>query len=156
MVHYSLLLSLLLPASTLAVLAINDTKRYPVCIDDSDCEKRNLQEYACFQYFCYPYEKNAQTASEAVLPLDQCRKDKDCPSMQGGPAKCFRHYERRKVTYGVCVPSIDRCDNHEDCYAKGGKCCNGYCCNQEYFDALAGMQCFNDLGCKVIDTKTTF
>ena len=37
----------------------------------------------------------------------------------------------------------------EDCYAKGGECCNGYCCNEEYFSALAEMPCFNDLGCSV-------
>ena len=69
--------------------------------------------------------------------------------MLGGPAKCFRHYERRKVTHGVCVPSIDTCDKHDDCYAKGGKCCNGYCCNEEYFEALGDMPCYNDLGCQV-------
>ena len=82
-------------------------------------------------------------------PLELCRQDVDCPKMLGGPAKCFRHYERRKVTHGVCVPSIDTCTNHDDCYAKGGKCCNGYCCNGEYFNALADMPCFNNLGCKV-------
>lgn len=45
--------------------------------------------------------------------------------------------------------TIDRCNSHEDCYAKGGKYCNGYCCNGEYFNALVDMPCFNDLGCKV-------
>ena len=147
--HYLYLTTiLLLPASTLAVQAINDTQKYPVCIDDSDCEKRNLDGHACFQYFCYPWEKKPVEASVST-PLALCRKDVDCPNMLGGPAKCFRHYERRKVTHGVCVPSIDRCSEHEDCYAKGGKCCNGYCCNNEYFEALADMPCFNDLGCKV-------
>lgn len=139
----------LIPASTLAVKAINDTKKYPVCIDDSDCEKKNLDGHACFQYFCYPWQPKEQQASDPVRPLESCRKDNDCPQMQGGPAKCFRHFERRKVTYGVCVASIDRCDVHDDCYAKGGKCCNGYCCNEDYFQALSEMPCFNDLGCKV-------
>ena len=139
---------MLLPVSTLAVIAINDTKSYPVCISDSDCDKQKLDGYACFQYFCYPWEKKAKMASEE-RPLELCRKDRDCPNMLGGPAKCFRHYDRRKVTEGVCVPSIDTCNDHDDCYAKGGRCCNGYCCNEEHFQALSMMPCFTNLGCQV-------
>ena len=146
----TLIYGLILPASTLAVIAINDTKKYPICIGDSDCEANNLDGYACFQYFCYPWEKKATVASEAALrPLQLCRKDVDCPKMLGGPAKCYRHYERRKVTHGVCMPSIDRCEKHDDCYAKGSKCCNGFCCNNEYYDALSDMPCYSDLGCVV-------
>ena len=120
-------------------------------IGDSDCEQKNLDGHACFQYFCYPWEKKATVAAstDEAQPLELCRRDSDCPPMQGGPAKCYRHYEKRKVTYGVCVPSIDRCEIHDDCYAKGAKCCNGYCCNEEYFHALADMPCFNNLGCRV-------
>ena len=151
----TLIYGLLLPASTMAVLLINDTAKYPVCISDSDCEAHNFDGYACFQYFCYPWQNKPQMASEAELrPLKTCRKDSDCPHMQGGPAKCYRHYEKRKVAYGVCVPSIDKCSTHSDCYAKGGKCCNDYCCNEEYFQALADMPCFNDLGCKVSTEST--
>ena len=146
---FLLLCCLLFPSYTFAVQAINDTKRFPICIDDSDCEKRNLDGYACFQYFCYPWDNKPSMASDPPRPLELCRKDKDCPKMLGGPAKCFKHYDRRRVTHGVCVPSIDRCDTHDDCYAKGGKCCNGHCCNEEYFVALGEMPCFNDLGCKV-------
>ncbi len=81
----------LLPLSTVAVLSINDTSKYPVCIDDADCEKKNLDGYACFQYFCYPWEKKPASASIGQdQPLELCRKDSDCPKMLGGPAKCFR------------------------------------------------------------------
>lgn len=117
--HYLLTTVLLLPCitTTLAVKAINDTEKYPVCVSDSDCEQKNLIGHACFQYFCYPWQDKATEASDSK-PLELCRRDSDCPKMLGGPAKCFRHYERRKVTHGVCVPSIDTCDKHDDCYAK--------------------------------------
>jgi hypothetical protein len=145
----SVLLLVALPASTLAVIAINNTDKYPVCVEESDCEKKNLDGYACFQYFCYPWQKKASEASQPPKPLEPCMRHSDCPQMQGGPAKCFRHYLRRTVTWGVCVPSIDRCDYHDECVGKGGKCCNGFCCNTEYFEALKIMPCFNDIGCKV-------
>ena len=60
--HYYLLTTvLLLPCitTTLAVKAINDTEKYPVCVADSDCEKKNLIGHACFQYFCYPWQEKA-------------------------------------------------------------------------------------------------
>ena len=69
----NLLVLVLLPASSLAVIAINGTERFPVCIDDSDCEKRNLDGHACFQYFCYPWEPKATEASEPERPLATCR-----------------------------------------------------------------------------------
>ncbi len=66
------------------------------------------------------------------------RRHSDCPPMRGGPAKCYRHYSRRKVTQvtqqtsavtnnnnfvyvfqGICVASIDHCDTKEDCVGKG-------------------------------------
>ena len=106
------LCALLFPTYTFAVKSINDTKRFPVCIDDSDCEKRNLDGHACFQYFCYPWDNKAQVASEPPRPLELCRKDKDCPKMLGGAAKCFRHYERRRVTHGICVPSIGQVSHY--------------------------------------------
>ena len=143
----------LLPTTILAVMEINDTTKYPVCTANSDCENYNLgvNQFACFQYFCYPWVKKAQTA-DANQPLQLCRRDNDCPNMRGGRAKCFRHFERRKINHGVCVPSVDECKVYDDCYAKGGKCCNGYCCNEEYYQALADMPCFNNLGCKVQPT----
>ena len=64
--HYYLLTTiLLLPCitTTLAVKAINDTEKYPVCVADSDCEKKNLIGHACFQYFCYPWQEKATEVS---------------------------------------------------------------------------------------------
>ena len=144
----TLIFGLILPAYTLAVLQINDTDKYPICMTNDECEAKNLDGHACFQYFCYPWKKQATLATEKP-PLELCRTSKDCPKMQGGPAKCYRHYEKRKITSGICVPSIDTCETHEDCYAKGNKCCNGFCCNEEYFSALADLPCFTNLGCKV-------
>ena len=144
----TLIFGLILPAYTLAVQQINDTDKYPICMTNEECEAKNLDGHACFQYFCYPWKKQAKLASEKK-PLELCRTSKDCPKMLGGPAKCYRHYEKRKITSGICVPSIDTCEVHEDCYAKGGKCCNGFCCNEEYFSALADLPCFTNLGCKV-------
>ena len=59
--HYLLTTVLLLPCitTTLAVKAINDTEKYPVCVSDSDCEQKNLIGHACFQYFCYPWQDKA-------------------------------------------------------------------------------------------------
>ena len=49
------------------------------------------------------------------------------------PTKCFK--ERGK---GVCVSEADynKCESHEDCQAKGGKCCSDYCCNEKYYNSL--------------------
>ena len=68
--HYYLLTTvLLLPCitTTLAVKAINDTEKYPVCVADSDCEKKNLIGHACFQYFCYPWQEKATEVSYSLL-----------------------------------------------------------------------------------------
>jgi len=33
------------------------------------------------------------------------------------------------------------CEAHDECKDRGGKCCNDYCCNKEYFDALQKLAC---------------
>ena len=149
--------NLLVTATTLfsvaqAVKQINDIKKYPACLEDSDCETRHkLQDHACFQYFCYPWKKTAVTASAKPKPLNECRRNKDCASgaAPNQRQKCFRHHDKRKITSGICVDSFDDCDSHDECIGKGGKCCNGYCCNGDYFEAIKSFPCSTDLGCEV-------
>ena len=38
---------------------------------------------------------------------------------------------------------------HDDCLGSGGKCCNGFCCNEKYFNEIKNLECFSDDGCKV-------
>ncbi len=111
-----------------AVQTMNDTDKYPACIEDNDC--RRLENHACFQYFCYPWQAVSAVATDLPMPLNLCRGNKDCPRVGAEKQECFRHHDKRKITSGICVPSIDTCTEHDDCEDKGGKCCNGYCCNE--------------------------
>lgn len=133
-----------------AVTVMNDTKLYPACLMDSDCPKRSNMDLVCFQYFCYPWRETAEESS-ASRPLDSCRHSKDCVASAGEDEKpeCFRHHDRRRITRGFCIDSIDECSYHDECEGIGGKCCNGYCCNEEYFEALMALPCTRDEGCQV-------
>ena len=140
-----------------AVRQINDLKAYPPCLVDQDCEdNKNLKDHVCFQYFCYPWK---QTAVEVTVsrPLESCRMSRDCPKAAGPTAAqqiCFRHHDKRQVTNGICIDSRDECLSHDECDGKGDHCCNGYCCNKGYFEALKKFSCVSDEGCQV-RTKDT-
>ncbi len=60
------------------------------------------------QYFCYPYKKAGQAleASEAgaFSDLAPCSRKRPCRSGAGYPKQtCFRHYDKRRVSVGVCL-----------------------------------------------------
>ena len=97
--YYSLLV---LQTSFLSVNAINvwnmtDIKKYPACLDDTECEKLDSRKqnaknhHACFQYFCYPWKETATTAAKSKdLAFKGCRRNKDCKSKDNKKNKCFR------------------------------------------------------------------
>ena len=130
-----------------AILSMNNTERYPACIEDNDC--RRLENHVCFQYFCYPWQIVSSVATDEPLPLDLCRSPKDCRKKGAEKQDCFRHHDKRKVTSGICTPSTDTCSEHEDCEDKGGKCCNSYCCNEVYYEAIKNLPCVSNEGCQV-------
>ena len=62
----------------------------------------------------------------------------------------FRHPDKRRISKGICLKnSPSRCDTHDECIGSGGKCCNGFCCNDVYFNAIKELPCLNDEGCQV-------
>ena len=128
---------------------LNDTETYPPCLQNEDCEKNHrLTDHACFQYFCYPWKTTPTEAGEADdSGLTLCRRSKDCAEGRD----CVRNYDRRGVSKGVCLEESDTldCIAHEECEGETPKCCNGYCCSQEYFDAILTLPCTSDLGCQV-------
>ena len=130
-----------------AVLSMNNTDKYPACIEDNDC--RRLDNHVCFQYFCYPWQTVSSGASDEALPLNLCRSNKDCPRVGEEKQECFRHHDKRKITSGICVQSQDTCTDHDECEDKGGKCCNGYCCNEGYYEAIQNLPCVSNEGCQV-------
>ena len=99
LLYYSLLV---LQTSFLSVNAINvwnmtDIKKYPACLDDTECEKLDSRKqnaknhHACFQYFCYPWKETATTAAKSKdLAFKGCRRNKDCKSKDNKKNKCFR------------------------------------------------------------------
>ena len=118
----------LLSASTLAVVKINNTSSYQPCFDTRGCDGEEI----CFQYFCYPKEG-------METPLKSCRRNSQCKGI--GNFKCFKPADR-----GVCVQSDDyeMCESHDECEGRGGKCCGDYCCNEEYFQELQKKECSDD------------
>ena len=135
-------------ASSFALKGMTDIESYPPCLLDNDCKSiHKLDGFVCFQYFCYPWEKKPREAGAKPLPLELCRYKKDCGVNFNG--SCFRHYDKRRIHNGICIESEDRCVIHEECNGKGGKCCNGYCCNGNYFDAIKDFTCDSDIGCQV-------
>ena len=138
-IHNVFILTVCLPALTLAVLSINDIHTYKPCISDStECP----DDQVCFQYFCYPKVASAEE------PLTSCKRNSECPGFKQDKAqKCFK-----KRQNGVCVSADDyeTYESHEECKGRGGKLCGDYCCNKEYFQALLDIECKpKDLLCKV-------
>ena len=128
-----------LPASTLAIVSINDTALYKPCIPYSSAAACPSEDQQCFQYFCYP-------RTGAQDPLKSCKKNSDCNDVYGAP-KCSK-----QSRVGICVSRDDyeRCYTNEECEGRGGKCCADYCCNEEYFQALQEIPCEEDDGeCQV-------
>ena len=124
------ILTVCLPALTLAVSSINDIHKYKPCIPDST---KCPGDQVCFNYFCYP------TAASDTEPLKSCTKNSHCPGWKPSKAeKCLKKGQK-----GVCVPAEDyeTCEAHVDCKGTGTKCCNDYCCNKEYFYALLKLPC---------------
>ena len=77
-------------ANAIKVWNMTDTKKYPVCLADEECE--NLDGHACFQYFCYPWKERAVEAGKPTPLFRGCRRNKDCAGIgKGGKkGKCFR------------------------------------------------------------------
>ena len=114
------------------------------CIDDSDCRKLGEgSKYACFGYFCYPWKDHSGVA--ASEKRDLCRRSSDCkrPGQQ-----CQRHQDRRKIKKGLCMSEVTDCDTQADCPGGYGGCCNGYCCEERYFQQYKALPCFTHLGCQ--------
>ena len=61
----------------------------------------------------------------------------------------FRHQDKRRITRGICIKEKKSCDMHDECKDFGGKCCNGFCCNDKYFNEIKNIECISDDGCKV-------
>jgi len=118
---------------------------FEICIDDSDCLKLGQgDKYACFQFLCYPWKDDSEVDPKDKIPL--CRKDKDC---EGGK-KCYRHFDRRSVSKGLCFEELKECGIEEDdekCPKDKG-CCGSYCCEQKYFESYSQLPCTNNLGCE--------
>jgi len=114
------------------------------CIDDSDCQKLGEgSKYACFLYICYPWKDDSGVpASEK---RDLCRKKSDCSAKRG--QTCQRHQDRRKINKGLCMNEVEDCDTPKDC-PSGSGCCNGYCCEQRYFQQYKALPCVTHLGCQ--------
>lgn len=79
---------------------MTDTKTYPACLSDDECKKlderkqNGVNTHACFQYFCYPWEKAAKTADKDPPPFKSCRKNKECKS-GGKKGVCYRYSWKR-------------------------------------------------------------
>lgn len=129
-----------------AVTTMYDTINYPACLEDNDCRKDD--GHACFQYFCYPWQAH-KASKEDPLPLGLCRMDKDCGVTDGVRQKCFKHHDKRKITSGICISTVDQCSSHAECQDLGGYCCNSFCCNEVYFEAIQNLPCVSDEGCQV-------
>jgi len=136
--HSVFILTVCLPALTLAVSSINDVQTYKPCILDSTvCP----DDQVCLQYFCYPKVATAQD------PLMSCKRNSECPGFKPDKTeKCFK-----EGLNGVCVLADDyeMYESHEECKGRGDKLCGDYCCNKEYFQALLDIECNpKDLVCK--------
>lgn len=134
---------------------MTDTSKFPACLGDSECNDLDSRKelpknhHACFQYFCYPWKEEATTADETNL-FKSCRKNSQC-KVNGKKGHCYRHPDKRRISKGICLKnSPSRCDTHDECIGSGGKCCNGFCCNDVYFNAIKELPCLNDEGCQDI------
>jgi len=118
---------------------------FTICIDDSDCLKLGQgDKYACFQFLCYPWENDSEVAPKDRIPL--CRNDKQCSDGK----KCYRHFDRRRVSKGLCFDELQECGIEEDdekCPKDKG-CCGSFCCDQKYYESYSQLPCMNHRGCE--------
>lgn len=131
-------------AQTKVVSQISQPKPtpFPVCIDDSDCEKLGQgNKFACFQYICYPWKNDSSI--EPKNRRKTCREDGDCDAGQ----ECYRHHDKRVVNRGVCFDEIKTCQIANEC-SKGYECCGGLCCEEKYYKEFAKLPCISDMGCQ--------
>lgn len=139
----------------LQIWNMTHTKAYPACLGQDDCDKIDNRKmysknyHACFQYFCYPWQEEAVTADKTKKPLFKgCRSSKDCTE-KGRKGYCFRHHDKRNINRGICMRSRQRtCESHDECTKFGGRCCNGFCCNEIYFSEIKKMPCTTPEGCQ--------
>ena len=61
----------------------------------------------------------------------------------------FRHPDKRRIGKGICIKETKDCESHDQCKGFGGKCCNRYCCHEDYFKQIMNLECFKDEGCQV-------
>ena len=88
------MLLVFLPASTLAIVSIDDTALYKPCIHDSYSAACPSEDQVCFQYFCYPREG-------AEYPLKSCKRNSECKDVEGAD-KCYKQSRN-----GICIPKED-------------------------------------------------
>ena len=88
---------------------------FKVCIDDSDCAEQG-DDFACFQYLCYPWKDDSKIAKADRIPT--CKSSENCPNGK----VCHRHSDRRKILKGLCMePIIDCSENGKtDCMPNKG------------------------------------
>ena len=117
---------------------------FKVCLDDSDCSRDG--KVACFRFFCYPWKDDSEVAPKDRIPL--CRKNKDC---QNGK-RCYRHYDRRVVSRGLCLDEFRECD--QGCEMRiapvdeDQRCCGPFCCEKQYYESYRLLPCSSNRGCE--------
>merc|ERR1711892_1172662 len=127
-------------------VSLRDPKVFPVCVTDEDCDgmtNEHGDDYKCFQYMCYPWNKKGEGA-----PFRGCKRRSDCSGLteeEGGDGEdgdCFRHQDRRNVFTGICLEKRQntRCFEHSDCPGDL-KCINGFCGDKQYFQELGSFSC---------------
>ena len=89
---------------------------FTACIDDSDCAEQG-QDYACFQYLCYPWKDDNKLPKTDKKKT--CKSNDHCDPGQ----ECYRHPDRRNIYRGLCMePVVDCSENGEsDCKQPGNK-----------------------------------
>lgn len=137
-------------ASEKGLLTKPKTSPFITCIDDSDCMKisEHSNNYACFQYICYPWKDDSKVAAKDKIAM--CRKDSDCKENAG--QKCYRHMDRRTINKGLCFDELQACgiEVTQKC-PRGKGCCGSFCCENKYFNQYKDLPCSNHIGCQDLD-----
>ena len=90
----------------------------------------------------YPWKDDSGVA--ASEKRDICRRSSDC---KRPGQECQLHQDRRKINKGICMNEVTDCDTPADCQGGSG-CCNGYCCEQRYYQQYKALPCITHLGCQ--------
>merc|ERR1712212_562835 len=132
---------------------LRDPAVFPVCVTDEDCEDMTNQHgfnYKCFQYMCYPWNKEGDDA-----PFRSCKRRSDCGALtkeeggSGDDGECFRHQDRRNVFTGICLDKRENkhCSEHSDC-EDDLRCIKGFCGDKQYFNELQSFSCEVNFFCE--------